>query len=103
MVLLYVQLLTKNLFAVKHLSYHLVGQDPVDPVLVQGDHPVQPTYLVVSHFTILNIFMRGRERMQGGDGRLYWITYTIKVELWQLIRRTIAWIKISRLLTPGIL
>ena len=32
---------------------HLVGQDSVDSVLVERDHPVQATDLVVPHLTAL--------------------------------------------------
>ena len=34
---------------------HLVRQDTVDPVLVEGDHPVKAADLVVPHLTALDI------------------------------------------------
>ena len=33
---------------------HLVRQDSVDPVLVEGDHPVEAAHLVVPHLTTLH-------------------------------------------------
>lgn len=34
---------------------HFIGQDSVDPILVERDHPVETTYLIVSHFAALNV------------------------------------------------
>lgn len=30
---------------------HFVGQDAVDAILIKWDHPVETTYLIISHFT----------------------------------------------------
>lgn len=36
-------------------SYHLVGQNPVDTVVVQADHPVETLDLIVSHLSALDV------------------------------------------------
>lgn len=39
----------------KQKGYHFISQDPVDAVLVQRDHPVEPSDLIVTHFSILDV------------------------------------------------
>ena len=35
--------------------YHLICQDAIDAILIERDHPVEASYLVVSHLSILDV------------------------------------------------
>lgn len=39
----------------EHDAYHLIGEDSVDAVVVERDHPVETLDLVVSHLTSLDV------------------------------------------------
>lgn len=49
---------------------HLVGQDAVDAVLVEGYHPVEATDLVVTHLATLDVRRGGFEAEDGLVGGL---------------------------------
>lgn len=48
---------------------HFIGQNSVDAILVQRDHPVEAAHLIVAHFTALDVVWRFLKAEQiGNDG-----------------------------------
>ena len=50
-------------------THHFISKDPVDAVVIEGDHPVQPSDLVVSQVSISDNYTSRGEGGRGGGGR----------------------------------
>ena len=70
-----------------HIIYHLISKDAIDAILIERDHPVQSSDLVVSHLSILDVPWVVREP---GDGHIIQLTVCQQILIFISLRETMA-------------